>query len=84
MKAVLAAILLSLPGVSLAGGLQLLVTHDAACGDYARWQRDVAPAYSSMPQGQRAPLLGLAADGPWPDGLVIGPRPRQTPSFLLL
>ena len=33
--------LLLLGGAASAGSLQLLVTHDAVCGDFARWQREI-------------------------------------------
>ncbi len=66
-----------------AGSLQLLVTHDAACGDFARWQREIGPNYASSAEGRLAPLLEIQSDGPWPDGLALASRPRATPTFIL-
>lgn len=71
-------------GAAFAGPLQLLVAHDAACGDFARWQREIGPAYATSPEGRAAPLLDVSMDGPWPDGLALSSRPRQTPTFILV
>lgn len=63
---------------------QLLVVHDQSCGEYTRWQTEIAPSYAATPEGRAAPLLSVAADGPWPDGLAIARRPRLSPTFILL
>lgn len=63
---------------------QLLVAYDNSCGEFSRWQSEVAPFYASRPEGHAAPLIPVSIDGRWPDGLVIGPRPRLSPTFILL
>ena len=83
--ATLSLLLSLLPGGTVwAGSLQLLVAHDAACGDFARWQREIGPGYGASAAGRAAPLLEVAMDGPWPDGLALASRPRQTPTFILV
>lgn len=87
MRRYLAPLILSvllLGGAASAGSLQLLVTHDAACGDFARWQREIGPSYAASPEGRAAPLLDIRTDGPWPDGLALASRPRATPTFILV
>ena len=76
--------LLLTSGAASAGSLQLLVTHDAVCGDFARWQREIGPSYAATPEGRAAPLLEIQTDGPWPDGLALASRPRATPTFILV
>lgn len=80
----LGLLLLLTAGAASAGSLQLLVTHDAACGEYARWQREVAPTYASTAEGRAAPLLSVNTDGPWPNGLALASRPKATPTFILI
>lgn len=87
MRRILTALTLFLlltGGAASAGALQLLVTHDAACGDFARWQREIGPSYATTPEGRAAPLLEVRTDGPWPDGLALASRPRATPTFILV
>ncbi|WBU53480.1 thioredoxin family protein [Paracoccus sp. SCSIO 75233] len=69
---------------AFASQLQLLVTYENGCGDFARWQREVAPGYARSQAGQNAPLLAVNMQGPWPDGLTLAQNPKQTPTFILL
>ena len=85
MRALLFTLLTLLAGMAHAAPpLQLLVVHDDACGEYTRWRQEVAPGYAATPEGRAAQVLAVAAEGPWPDGLAIASRPRQSPSFILL
>lgn len=77
-------ILLLSPGAGTAGSMQLLVAHDVACGDFSRWQNEIGPSYATSPAGRVAPLREIQTDGPWPDGLALASRPRQTPTFILV
>lgn len=54
------------------------------CPSCAAWETQVGPRYATSRAGRAAPLLRIDIDGPWPDGLAIGARPRVTPTFLLL
>ena len=84
MRHALALLLTLATGPAFAGSLQLLVAHDATCGDFARWQREIGPSYAQTAAGRAAPLLDVAMDGPWPDGLALASRPRATPTFILI
>ena len=65
-------------------GLQLLVAYDNSCGEYSRWQQEIGPGYGASAEGRAAPLLAVNMEGPWPDGLVLGNRPRLSPTFVLV
>lgn len=86
---------LAMPATLVAGGapgridwsgtpLRLMMVAARGCPDCAAWHRQVGPGYAATATGRAAPLLEVDIDGPWPDGIVLGRRPRLTPSFVLL
>lgn len=88
MRVIIALLLVAfcafLSGQASAASLRLLAAHDASCGDFARWQSEVGPSYAATAEGRVAPLLSVNMQGPWPDGLALDSRPRQTPTFILI
>lgn len=64
--------------------VRLLMVVARGCPNCAAWRREIGPAYPGSAAGGRAPLLVVDIDGPWPDGIVMGSRPRLTPTFMLL
>lgn len=64
--------------------LRLMMVAARGCPDCAAWRREIGPGYAGSLAGRQAPLMLVDIDGPWPDGLVLGTRPRLTPSFVLL
>ena len=64
--------------------LRLLMVEQRGCVYCARFDAQIAPGYAASTEGADAPLLRVDIDGPWPDGLAIGPRPVITPTFILL
>ncbi|TXB70096.1 SoxS protein [Paracoccus aurantiacus] len=70
--------------IAEAARLQLLVAYDRGCGEYSRWQQEVGATYPASAEGRTAPLLPVAIDGAWPDGLALASRPRLSPTFVLL
>lgn len=67
-----------------AGSVRLLMVEEARCAICRRWHQEVGPGYATSTLGRRAPLLSVGMDGPFPDGLILGARPRGTPTFILI
>ncbi|MCQ0969060.1 SoxS protein (plasmid) [Paracoccus sp. TK19116] len=67
-----------------AAPVRLLMVEQRGCVYCARWDQEIGPGYAASEEGRAAPLLRVDIDGPWPDGLAIGPRPVITPTFILL
>lgn len=57
---------------------------EASCEFCRAWRAQIAPGFSTSLPGRTAPLFEVDLDGPYPDGLALARRPRQTPSFILL
>ncbi|WP_312527601.1 SoxS protein [Paracoccus sp. (in: a-proteobacteria)] len=66
------------------GSFQLIMAVQRGCIYCAAWRREVGPGYAQSDPGRRAPLVEVAIDGPWPDGLVLARRPHLTPTFVLV
>ena len=62
----------------------LILVERAGCAGCHAFRQDL-PDYAQTALGQIAPLTRVDIDhGRWPEGLVLGARPRLTPTFLLL
>ncbi|MFV0409506.1 MAG: SoxS protein [Paracoccus sp. (in: a-proteobacteria)] len=79
----LALLFMLLATSAQAAPLRLVMAYDRGCNESARWIEDIGPAYATHPEGRQAPLVPVAIEGPWPDGLIIGRRPHLSPTFIL-
>jgi len=75
--------------ISLAGGdvsassVELLMLERPGCVYCARWNKEIAPAYSNSWEGRVAPLRRVDLTEPWPDDLQEISTDVYTPTFIL-
>jgi thioredoxin-related protein len=67
-----------------AGAAELLVFEQPGCPWCARFDAEIAPAWSKTAEGKRAPLRRVDITEPWPDDLTHIRKERFTPTFVLL
>lgn len=72
----------ALPGLARAAEMVMLV--QPGCPWCARFDAEIAPAWSKTPEGRRAPLRRVDITGPWPADLAGVPPERYTPTFILM
>ena len=85
MRAILAALMLSLlPLAAAAGELRLLMLESQWCEWCALWNQEVGVVYDKTAEGRRAPLLRADIHDPLPEGITLARRANFTPTFVLL
>lgn len=63
---------------------ELLMIESASCVYCAKFDREIAPAYSHTAEGTLAPLRRLQLSEPWPDDLQQVKSSSVTPTFILV
>lgn len=66
------------------GAAELIMLEQPGCPWCARFNAEIAPAWSKTEEGQRAPLRRVDITEPWPEDLAGIPKERFTPTFILL
>ena len=67
-----------------AAPFRLIMVEQPGCAYCERWKAELGPIYPKTPEGALAPLEHVQLRDPLPEGLLRGPRPVFTPTFLLV
>jgi thioredoxin-related protein len=67
-----------------ASGNELVMVEEPGCLWCARWNAEIAPAYSRTPEGRAAPLRRIGMHAPRPADIAFDGPLRITPTFVLV
>jgi thioredoxin-related protein len=80
----LAALTLSLSGLTLARASELVMFERAGCVWCQRWDRAIAPIYAKTDEAKLLPLRRIDIDRQSAEGIILAAPVRFTPTFVVV